>query len=150
MKNEKLEGAERLPDGTPPNITVYLTHISGDRFWSFDRDLPPNVHIDVNINILDLERAKGSLRAPFIFTIHYLPSIAQISIKGHIEIKGDERVLSEIERLKGQPPKAVFNVIANAGISEAVILSKSLGVPPPLPSFTPPSAKGGKPPGTYA
>jgi hypothetical protein len=141
-----------LSEKPPLNIMVYFSHISGDRYWSFERDPPPNVHINANVNLLDLEKSGSSLKVPFIFTISYFPSIAQISIKGYIEIKGDEKALSEIEREKekeDQPPRIIFNTIASACMSEAIILSRSLGVPPPLPSFVPASIEKGKQPSAY-
>jgi len=57
--------------------------MSAERFWEIDRSLPPQVQIGVNINMLDIDqRADGTLDAPFVFTVNFTPSIAQISIKG--------------------------------------------------------------------
>jgi hypothetical protein len=50
----------------PLNIAVYFSHIAGDRYWSFEKAPPPNIHINVNVNLLDLERSGNSLKAPFI------------------------------------------------------------------------------------
>ena len=57
--------------------------MSAERFWEIDRQMPAQVQIGVNINMLDIEqRPDDSLDAPFLFTIGYTPSIAQINIKG--------------------------------------------------------------------
>ena len=64
-------------------VTVQVTNISGERYWAPDSQLPAQVQIVVNINIVGLDQKNdATAEAPFVFTVNYTPSIAQLSIKG--------------------------------------------------------------------
>jgi len=116
--------------------------MSAERFWDIDRTLPPQVQIAVNINMLDMDqRPDGSLDAPFVFTVNFTPSIAQISIKGKARISGEtEDVKKIVENHKAQkpPPAQVIQAVSNAAIAETILISRSLNVPPPVPPIPQP------------
>ncbi len=111
--------------------------MSGERYWSHDSQLPPQVQIAVNINIVGLDKKNESTaEAPFVFTVAYTPSIAQLSVKGRAQVNGDKDEISKmIEEHKQNkpPPSPVIQAVSSIAMAEAIILSKSLGVPPPLP-----------------
>src|SRR5881409_3738491 len=117
-------------------IAVQVTNLSGDRYWGYDAQLPAQVQIGVNINIVGLDQ-KGELacEAPFVFTVTYAPSIAQLSIKGKAQVNGDKAEISKMveEHKQNKPPGTVIQAVSSIAMAEAIILSKSLGVPPPLP-----------------
>lgn len=118
-------------------VTVQVTNLSGERYWSWESQLPAQVQIGVNINIVGLDQ-KGELgaEAPFVFTVTYSPSIAQLSVKGKAQVNGDKAEISKmIEEHKQNkpPPGPVIQAVSSIAMAEAIILSKSLGVPPPLP-----------------
>ncbi len=70
-------------DGIVLRVAIQVTNLSGERFWAYDTPLPPQVQISVNINIVGLDQKTESLvEAPFVFTVSYTPSIAQLSVKG--------------------------------------------------------------------
>ena len=119
-----------------------MTNFSADRLWEIDRPLPPEVQIAVNINMLDIDqRPDGSLEAPFVFTLGYAPPIAQISIKGKAKIAGDVTETSKIieeHNAKKPPPAQLVQAVSNAAIAEAILISRSLNVPPPLPPIPQP------------
>jgi hypothetical protein len=119
------------------HVNIFVTSMSAERFWEIDRAMPPQVQIGVNINMLDIDqRSDGSLDAPFVFTVNFTPSIAQISIKGKAKISGDAEDTKKIfEEHKAQkaPPVQLVQAVSNAAMADAILISRSLNVPPPLP-----------------
>jgi hypothetical protein len=118
-------------------VTVQVTNVNGERYWSPESQLPPQVQIAVNINIIGLDQKNDTAaEAPFVFTVTYAPSIAQLSIKGKAQVNGDKSEISEMieEHKKNKPPPAsVIQAVSSIAMAEAIILSKSLAIPPPLP-----------------
>lgn len=119
------------------HVNIFVTSMSAERFWEIDRPLPPQVQIGVNINMLDIDqRSDGSLDAPFVFTVNFTPSIAQISIKGKAKISGDvedtKKIFDEHKAQKA-PPVQLVQAVSNAAMADAILISRSLNVPPPLP-----------------
>lgn len=119
--------------------------MSAERFWEIDRPMPPQVQIGVNINMVDIDqRSDGSLDAPFVFTVNFVPSIAQISIKGKAKISGaSEETKKIIEDHKAQkaPPVQLVQAVSNAAMADAILISRSLNIPPPLPPIPQPQAQ---------
>jgi hypothetical protein len=116
--------------------------MSAERFWEIDRPMPAQVQIGVNINMLDIDqRSDGSLDAPFLFTVSFTPAIAQISIKGKAKISGDveetNKILEE-HKAKKSPPVQLVQAVSNAAMADAILISRSLNVPPPLPPIPQP------------
>lgn len=118
--------------------------MSAERFWEIDRPMPAQVQIGVNINMLDIEqRPDGNLDAPFLFTVSFTPSIAQISIRGKARISGEsEETKKIIEEHKAQkaPPVQLVQAVSNAAMADAILISRSLNIPPPLPPIPQPQA----------
>jgi len=119
------------------HVNIFVTSMSAERLWEIDRTMPAQVQIGVNINMLDIDqRSDGSLDAPFVFTVAYTPAIAQISIKGKAKISGDpediKRILDE-HKTKKTPPVQLVQAVSNAAMADAILISRSLNVPPPLP-----------------
>lgn len=119
-----------------------MTSVSAERLWEVDRPMPPQIQIGVSINMLDInERSDGTLDAPFVFTVNYTPSIAQISIKGKAKISGDaedtKKILEEHKAQKS-PPVQLIQAVSNAAIADTILISRSLNVPPPLPPIPQP------------
>lgn len=130
-------------------ITVQVTNISGERYWAPDAQLPPQVQIAVNINIVGVEQKNESTaEAPFVFTVNYTPSIAQLSIKGRAHILGDRVEVTQMveeNRKNKPPPGTVIQAVSGIAMADAIVLSKSLGIPPPLPPIGVP-VEGASPP----
>jgi hypothetical protein len=118
-------------------VTVQVTNITGERYWAPETQLPAQVQIAVNINIVGVDQKNESTaEAPFVFTVSYNPSIAQLSIKGKAQITGDRAEVIQIvdENKKNKPPPVtVIQAVSNIAMADAIIISKSLGIPPPLP-----------------
>jgi hypothetical protein len=133
-------------------INVFITNISGERLWDVDKPLPSQAQISVNINLVDFSlKSERTVEAPFVFTVSYMPSVAQISIKGKAHATGEKDEISRLveEHAQKKPPIAVIQAISGAAIAEAILMSKTLGVPPPLPPLpTPQGQEVQKPPST--
>ncbi len=127
-------------------VTVQVTNMTGERYWSHDTQLPAQVQIAVNINIVGLDQKNDSTaEAPFVFTVTYTPSIAQLSIKGKAQVNGDKPEISQMvdEHKKNKPPPtSVIQAVSSIAMAEAILLSKSLGIPPPLPPIGVPAEQG--------
>jgi len=118
-------------------VNVYVTNLSGERLWDVAKALPQQVHINVNINVLGFEeKSNVTIEAPFVFTVNFVPSIAQISIRGRAQINGEsdeiKKIVDESKQQK-PPPLAIVQAVSNASMAEAILLSKTLNIPPPLP-----------------
>jgi len=117
-------------------VNVAISSISAERFWDIRKPIPP-IQIGTNINIVGMDKKPDELvEVPFVLTINYNPSIAQISLKGSAYISGDK---SEIEKVlkdhkeKRPPPPIVVQSISNVVFIESVLISRTLNVPPPIP-----------------
>lgn len=118
-------------------VAVQVTNLNGERYWAFDTPLPTQVQIAVNINIVGLDQKTESMvEAPFVFTVSYTPSIAQLSVKGRAQVTADRSEIiqmTEEHKKNRPPPQQVIQAVSSIAMAEVIIMSKSLAVPPPLP-----------------
>src|SRR5205807_1889342 len=118
-------------------VTVQVTNLTGERFWGQESQLPPQVQIAVNINIVGLDmKNESTADAPFVFTVNYTPSIAQLSVKGRAQVIGEKEEISKMideHKQNRPPPVAIIQAVSSIAMAEAILLSTSLGIPPPLP-----------------
>lgn len=122
------------------NVKVFLTSISGERLWDQDLTLPPQLQIMLNVNVLDLkQRSESQAEAPFILVVQYTPSVGQFTAKGKATMEGTKEEIAPLSSgiQKKQIPSFIVQAIASSVMGELVILSKSLGLPPPLPPMMP-------------
>jgi hypothetical protein len=125
-------------------VNVFVTNMTGERLWEVEKELPAQIQIAVNINVLGIEeQSDGSLRSPFVFTVNFTPAIAQISIKGRARIQGEKDEMQKIlqeQKEKKTPPNQILQAISSTAIAEAILISKTIGIPPPLPPLPTPPA----------
>lgn len=117
-------------------VNVSISNISAERFLDFRKPVPP-IQINTNLNLTGMEKKPDdSLEVPFVLTINYNPSIAQISLKGRAYVVGDknevEKVYKEYEEKK-PPPPIIVQSVSNAAFIESVLISRTLSIPPPIP-----------------
>ena len=129
-------------------VNVAIANISAERFWDIKKPIPPT-QIATNINMVNMEKKPdGTVEVPFVLTINYNPSIAQINLKGTAYVSGEK---NEIDKLvkdyeeKKPPPQIVVQSISNVVFVESVLISRTLNIPPPIPL---PQITEGKPRGT--
>jgi hypothetical protein len=117
-------------------VNVSVSSISAERFLD-NRKPSPNIQIATNINVVSFEK-KGddSLEVPFVLTINYNPSVAQLSLKGSAYVQGDkgeiEKILKDYEQKK-PPAQIILQSISNVVFTESIIISRVIGIPPPIP-----------------
>ena len=100
-----------------------------------DGEKPPQVGINNNSSIINIEKKDGELAIDFVFTTIYNPSIASIKIDGTLYYQGDdaEEILTDWMEKRTIKSTHVQNIIIEKGLMEAVILAKELNVIPPIP-----------------
>jgi hypothetical protein len=131
-------------------VNVVVSSISAERFWDIRKPVPP-IQINTNINVVGMEKKQDeSLEVPFVLSIAYNPSIAQMSIKGNAFVMGEkeevDRVLKDYEQKK-PPAQIIIQSISNVVFIESVLISRTLNIPPPIPLPQIPEA-GAKPQST--
>ncbi len=117
-------------------VNVVVSSISAERFWDIRKPVPP-IQINTNINVVGMEKKPDeSLEVPFVLSIAYNPSIAQMSIKGNAFVMGEkeevDRVLKDYEQKK-PPAQIIIQSISNVVFIESVLISRTLNIPPPIP-----------------
>lgn len=112
-----------------------ITNVSAERFLDIKKPFP-QVNINTNLNLIGVERVEGSLEVPFVLTISYNPSVAQMSLKGRAYVAGEKDELDKIYKEyeeKKPPPPIILQSISNVVFLESVMISRTLNVPPPIP-----------------
>jgi len=117
-------------------VNVSISSISAERFWD-NRKPAPSIQVGTNINVVSIDRkADDSLEVPFVLTINYNPSIAQLSLKGNAYVQGDkpevDRIIQDYEQKK-PPTPVILQSISNVVFTESILVSRILGIPPPIP-----------------
>jgi hypothetical protein len=117
-------------------VNVSITNLSAERFWD-NRKPAPNIQIATNINVVSIDKKPDdSLEVPFVLTISYNPSLAQLSLKGSAYVQGDrneiEKIVKDYEQKK-PPAQIILQSISNVVFTESILVSRILGIPPPIP-----------------
>jgi hypothetical protein len=129
-------------------VNVVISNISAERYWDIRKPIPP-IQINTNINVIGMEKKQDeTLEIPYVLSIAYNPSIAQISIKGNAYVNGEksevDKVIKDYEQKK-PPTQIIIQSISNVVFIESVSISRTLNIPPPIPLPQIPEA-GTKPP----
>ena len=122
--------------GAGLHVSVSISYISAERFWEHDKPAPAGVHISTNVNIVGIEPKGEELSVPFVVTIGYIPSIAQMNLKGRAILSGErdelERVQDDYKKQRA-PPSQLLRSITTVSLTEATVISRTLNIPPPIP-----------------
>ncbi|MCL2172785.1 MAG: hypothetical protein FWB84_03975 [Candidatus Bathyarchaeota archaeon] len=115
---------------------MVLSNISAERYWDIRKPIPP-IQINTNINIIGMEKKQDdTLEVPYVLSIAYNPSIAQITIKGNAYVNGEkneiDKVIKDYEQKK-PPAQMIIQSISNVVFIESVSISRTLNIPPPIP-----------------
>ena len=117
-------------------VNVVISSISAERYWDIRKPIPP-IQINTNINVVNIEKKPDeTLEVPFVLSIAYNPSIAQLTIKGNAYVNGEknevDKVLKDYEQKK-PPAQMIIQSISNVVFLESVLISRTLNIPPPIP-----------------
>jgi len=117
-------------------VNVSITNVSAERFWEPQKHIPP-IKINTNLNLVAVEKKEADfLEVPFVLTVSYNPSIAQISLKGRAFVTGTKDEIDQIHKDyegKKPPPPVIVQSISNVVFVESVLVSRTLNIPPPIP-----------------
>ncbi|MCD6445671.1 hypothetical protein J7L49_02665 [Candidatus Bathyarchaeota archaeon] len=117
-------------------VNVSITNVSAERFWDVRKPMPP-IQINTNLNLVSIEKkTEDFLEVPFVLTVNYNPSVAQISLKGKAYVAGDKKEINKIYseyKEKKPPPPVIVQSISNVVFVESVLISKTINIPPPIP-----------------
>src|SRR5713226_10237594 len=109
-------------------VTVQITNLTGERFWAQELQIPAQVQIAVNINIVGLDlKNESTADAPFVFTVNYNPFIAQLSVRGRAQVSGEKEEISKMideHKQNKPPPAAIIQAVSSIATAEAILLSK--------------------------
>lgn len=123
-------------------IRISVEKISAERLWEIEKPIPP-VQIATNLNLLGVNKKREDIiEVPFVFTINYVPAVAQISLTGKAHAKGTREEINKIHKSyaeKKPPPPQLFQTIFNVAFMESILVTRSLNVPPPIPQIQPPT-----------
>lgn len=121
---------------------VEITSIEGKRFIKIGEKLPGNIRIDTNSTLVSVNELKGDLVIEFRFTATYV-SLGIIKIEGSIIYdigsRDTSEIIAEFHKTRNLPPKdasAAHNAVMQACIPLAVIISRDIKLPPPIPMPT--------------
>ena len=117
-------------------VNVLITSVSAERFWDIRKPMPP-IQFNTNLNVIGIEKKQDEvLEVPFVWSIVYNPSIAQLSLKGNAYVNGEkseiDNVLKDYEQKK-PPAQIIIQTISNVVFIESVLISRTLNIPPPIP-----------------
>jgi len=119
-------------------ISVQLTSINAEKLAT---TLPPKVEFNVNLTLPSGEpiRKGNQYILPFTFTVSSLPPIVQIVLRGNaLVIAKNENELKKLDKdvkEKKIPPPIIQAIFTNA-IADSILISRSLGIPPPVPGIS--------------
>ena len=114
-------------------INLYVKGIEARRFLKDGEEIP-DVGINNNSSVINIEKKNGQLAIDFVFTSIYNPSIASIKIDGTLYYEGDDtdEIFENWKTKRIIKPTHIQNTIIEKGLMEAVILAKELRVTPPI------------------
>lgn len=119
------------------NVSVQLTSINAERLAE---TLPPKLNFNINLALPSDQPYTQANRfiIPFTFTVNTLPPVVTITLKGRAIVMSDKtdelRKIEKDVKNKKVPPPLIQAVFTNM-IAESILLSRSLGTPPPLPGL---------------
>lgn len=119
---------------------------------------PGSSKISVNHNVAfkDIELVPLSLgkekqeaaKVSFDFTVKYEPNVGDIALSGYLVYLADEKYLKDMEKKWKKDKKVdkeVYSVLLNNVLQkcnvQAILLSKEISLPPPIPLHPRPKAK---------
>ena len=118
-------------------INVNIVNVSVERLWPLNKSFPSKFQINSNLNIINLKAVSENMfTSDFIFSVNYIPPIAQLRIRGTFTLIDPPSEIKNMLRGKDAPkklPPQLIQIILNSILADAVILSKIVNIPPPIP-----------------
>ncbi len=125
------------------NVSIQLTSITAERLAE---TIPPKLNFNINLALPSSKPyfQDNKFTIPFTFTVTTLPPLVNITLKGRALITGERKELEKIEKdIKNKKiPQPIIQTVFMNMIAESIILSRSLGTPPPVPGIPQQVARG--------
>lgn len=121
-------------------LSLSVNYIHAEKLVSV---VPSEIHLQIQLALPagQVHREDSRLVLPFTLTASTTPPILSITIKGLAEVRfEDEHLMEEMLRdiEKGKVPHPIFATVFQYCYFEVVLLSRELGLPPPIPAPAPP------------
>ena len=112
------------------------------------KGMQDKVNINNNVSIKSVQEADLALgaakqkgvRFEFIFTSDYSPDVAMITLEGELLYVGQDAIVKEVldswkkeKKLSKSVTSEIFNNILSRCNVEAIVISREINVPPPIP-----------------
>lgn len=119
-----------------PIKSFELTSMDAKRFSKLG-ERPPQIRVDHTTNVTNVSSlSERDVQIDFRFTINYV-GMGMITIEGRVVWDGDAKAIAAQWPQNKALPNEVFNPILGAIFTNcmpsAVVISRDLGLPPPLP-----------------
>jgi hypothetical protein len=121
-------------------LSIRITGLTAERLIDPNASLPQGLIVTVNVSIQGFIKLEGNERAAnFTFDVVYNPPIARVTVRGTTYLRGSEEEIKKVDNeLKGNKvPAEIAQAITSTSLAEAIVLCRSIGVPPPLPMMLP-------------
>ncbi|MCD6113752.1 MAG: hypothetical protein J7J78_00435 [Thermoprotei archaeon] len=116
------------------SVTVRFTSIFAEKVSEIIPQ-PLQYHTQLTLPSGDIEKSESKLRVPFVFNMTTTPLIATITLKGYVLVTGPSNEINNIFDAinKKKPPQSIFLTTLHYTLTEAIIMSREIGIPPPIP-----------------
>jgi len=116
------------------SVTVRFTSIFAEKVSEIIPQ-PLQYHTQLTLPSGNIEKSESKLRVPFVFNMTTTPLIATITLKGYVLVTGPSNEINNIFDAinKKKPPQSIFLTTLHYTLTEAIIMSREIGIPPPIP-----------------
>lgn len=115
-------------------IDIRVISLSAERL---SENIPGKIQYSMQLSLPsgEVRRIKNKINIPFIYTLSSSPPIINVTIRGFVDITGDEKTLSTIlDQIRYKKiPQYVFQTAFQYIVFEALYVVRELGIPPPIP-----------------
>jgi len=116
------------------SVTVRFTSILAEKVSEIIPQ-PLQYHSQLTLPSGDVEKSESKLKVPFVFNMTTTPLIATITLKGYVLVTGSSNEINDVYDAisRKSPPQSIFLTTLHYTLTEAIIMSREIGIPPPIP-----------------
>jgi len=115
-------------------IGIRIIGLSAERV---SENIPGKIQYSMQFSLPsgEVRKIKNKINIPFIYTLSSSPPIINVTIRGFVDITGDEKMLSTILKQMEYKkiPQYIFQTAFQYIVFEALYVVRELGIPPPIP-----------------
>ena len=114
------------------NVSVKFHYLHAERIGDPPPGTQMQLNVQINVDTARYTKRHDSVEAPFTVAVSTTPAVITVTVRGVLSISGDVDRVEESFR-KGMVPPEISAVIFQMGLCEAALLTRELGLPPPMP-----------------